>query len=61
MKVRYILMPEIFYKPKSGDRIIPKLDSNPYILVFGEVGKGKSFNFLKVKNAVVGPALRPEN
>ena len=44
-------MPEIFYKPKSGDRIIPKPDSNPYILVFGEVGKGKSFNFLKVKNA----------
>ena len=39
-------MPEIFYKPKSGDRIIPKPDSNPYILVFGEVGKGKSFNFL---------------
>lgn len=46
MKVRYILMPEIFYKPKSGDRIIPKLDSNPYILVFGEVGKGKGFLFI---------------
>lgn len=44
-------MPEIFYKPKSGDRIIPKLDSNPYILVFGEVGKGKSFNFFRGRDS----------
>ncbi|MBZ2073760.1 hypothetical protein [Streptococcus sanguinis] len=34
---------EIFCRLKAGKEDIPKLDTNPHILVLGEVGRGKNF------------------